>query len=228
MAGDLLFDSSFRWHSDTFDSDLRVGVGVCATRADHAGTAHERQPGTVNTTRCGLTIGPPNQPRCARACRVCVDENLREYALTHDCVTAWRVGVLHRAPIRRAAVLPEPCPPDRFPAQRDGTTPAAVTASCRAGRRCPPIGVPARFRVDDEGVSHVHRRAGTAVASTVRAGTNRWCPTVLGRAGKLATAGCGHPRRHVQHTGVTRPDRCGVQRSQPAHGWYGAPTCDDQ
>ncbi|WP_344679191.1 hypothetical protein [Saccharopolyspora taberi] len=61
---------------------------ISDTWTDHAGTVHERRPGGENTTRCGLHIGPRKHVRCVRACRTCVEENLRDFGLAHRCSPA--------------------------------------------------------------------------------------------------------------------------------------------
>ncbi|MBB5155627.1 hypothetical protein [Saccharopolyspora phatthalungensis] len=45
---------------------------------DHLGFTHERKPGTIATSRCGLNMGISNEPPCARPCRKCLDEALQE------------------------------------------------------------------------------------------------------------------------------------------------------
>jgi hypothetical protein len=49
------------------------------------GLIHERKPG-AEVARCGVEYeGASRRWKYARPCQPCIDDALREYALTHDC-----------------------------------------------------------------------------------------------------------------------------------------------
>lgn len=62
-----------------------TGGAVRDVWTDHLGNVHERKPGADAITRCGLNMGISNRVLCPRPCQECIEDSLREYALTHDC-----------------------------------------------------------------------------------------------------------------------------------------------
>lgn len=52
--------------------------GVRVVWTDHLGYVHERKPGTIATSRCGLNMGKSNTPPLVRPCRDCLEEAMRE------------------------------------------------------------------------------------------------------------------------------------------------------
>lgn len=65
-----------------------TNAGCAPVWTDHTGTVHERHPDDLDCTLCGLNAGESDHVVPVRACRPCVDENLRRYAITHDCTVS--------------------------------------------------------------------------------------------------------------------------------------------
>jgi len=62
------------------------GRAVADVWTDSRGVVHERDPEDKTRTRCGKPVNDVSYRLLAsRACNACVNENLRQYALHHDC-----------------------------------------------------------------------------------------------------------------------------------------------
>lgn len=60
---------------------------------DDHGFVHERKPGET-MARCGAEYqGMSHRTPCPRPCQTCIEDALREYALTHDCKESGCVAV---------------------------------------------------------------------------------------------------------------------------------------
>lgn len=65
--------------------EAAADAGTRLVWTDAEGLIHERKPG-ADVARCGAEcVTWPHRWKYPRPCQSCIDDAMREYALTHDC-----------------------------------------------------------------------------------------------------------------------------------------------